>query len=261
MLIREFIKVLWDDWVALMSGIASIALAFWAAYFPPTDVVAGRTLLWLASVICFILAAYRIWSKEFKARQAAERLLEAERQQKTPALSGKIEQVMTGDIPNVGAQLFIYMAVGNAGAKSVAEGWSLRIEASDFDVTIRPTYIPEELPLYNGSGKHIATLYSRDTIYEKAMTPIECGSVIRGVLRYILEGIPAERIDKPGNKLTVMFADFLGNPYAASYSYTGNKAPPMYLPGAGQPFSNLEEGPPPKPKQTVQRAKKGRSKK
>lgn len=258
--IRGFFKVLWDDWVALMSGIASIALAFWAAYYPPADVATGKALLWITAVLCFILAAYRIWSKEHAARLEAERLLEAERQQKTPSLNGKIEQVVTGDVPDVGAQLFIYMAVGNAGAQSVAEGWTLRIESTNLDVTIRPTHIPDEFSLYDGSGRTITTLHGRDAIYEKAMTPIERGRIIRGVLRYIVEGIPADRIRTPGNKLTVAFDDFLGNSYAASYTYTGNKIPPMYLPGSGQPFGNLDE-PPPKPKQAVPRTKKRKGRK
>lgn len=64
MYIREYASALWEDWVALMSGAASIGLAFWAAYFPPQNVQAGRTLLFLCAAACFIISSYRIWRNE-----------------------------------------------------------------------------------------------------------------------------------------------------------------------------------------------------
>lgn len=69
MRIREYIAALWTDWLVLMSGIASVALAFWAAYFPPTNIQAGRTLLWISAVICFAFASYRIWTRERDERE------------------------------------------------------------------------------------------------------------------------------------------------------------------------------------------------
>jgi hypothetical protein len=49
-----------------MSGIASIVLAFWAAYIPPANTQAGRTLLWIAAAACFVISSYRIWSTEHR---------------------------------------------------------------------------------------------------------------------------------------------------------------------------------------------------
>lgn len=61
---HRFLLAFWGNWTALMSGIASIALAFWAAAFPPTD--NGRQLLLVASIACLFLAAYQLWVKEAK---------------------------------------------------------------------------------------------------------------------------------------------------------------------------------------------------
>jgi hypothetical protein len=81
MYLKEYFKALIHDWIAIMSGIASIILAFWVAYFPPTTAAAGRTLLWLTAVICFVLSSYRIWLKEHKEvlAQAAELQAKSER--------------------------------------------------------------------------------------------------------------------------------------------------------------------------------------
>jgi hypothetical protein len=68
--LREYIAVLWADWVALMSGLASVLLAVWVVFFPPTDVYASRTLLWIATVACFLVSSYRIWASERNASLA-----------------------------------------------------------------------------------------------------------------------------------------------------------------------------------------------
>jgi hypothetical protein len=64
MRIREYIAALWADWLGLMSGVASLALAVWVVFFPPLDIYGSRTLLWIAVVVCLLFASYRIWSKE-----------------------------------------------------------------------------------------------------------------------------------------------------------------------------------------------------
>jgi hypothetical protein len=67
MRIREYLAVLYEDWMALMSGIAAVVLAFLYAYWsPPPEVV--RTLLLIASLICLFIASYRVWLKERQAR-------------------------------------------------------------------------------------------------------------------------------------------------------------------------------------------------
>jgi hypothetical protein len=69
--LREYACAIYKDWVARMSGPASILLAFWAAYFPPARPVLQATL-WLAAVLCFIFASYRIWVKEHNSLLAKQ---------------------------------------------------------------------------------------------------------------------------------------------------------------------------------------------
>src|SRR6185295_96383 len=74
MYLKAYFIALAHDWLALMSGIASVIVAFFAAYFPPTSVAAVRTTLWVTAVVCFVVSSYRVWVKEhIKAKTTLER--------------------------------------------------------------------------------------------------------------------------------------------------------------------------------------------
>jgi hypothetical protein len=66
MYLKAYFAALAHDWLALMSGIASVIVAFFSAYFPPVNVAAGRTTLWITAVVCFVCSSYRVWVKEHK---------------------------------------------------------------------------------------------------------------------------------------------------------------------------------------------------
>jgi hypothetical protein len=59
----KFLSAWSKDWTALMSGIASIALLFWAAIWPPSQDQL-RHGLFMVSGLCFVIGSYRIWSRE-----------------------------------------------------------------------------------------------------------------------------------------------------------------------------------------------------
>ena len=70
-MLKEYFAALWADWVARMSGIASVILAFLAAYLE-FIVKHGKAVLWVTAALCLIIASYRIWAKEHKAVLAAQ---------------------------------------------------------------------------------------------------------------------------------------------------------------------------------------------
>lgn len=70
-MLKKYFAAVWADWVARMSGIASIILAFLAAYFE-FIVKHGKAVLWITAALCFIIASYRIWAKEHMAVLAAQ---------------------------------------------------------------------------------------------------------------------------------------------------------------------------------------------
>jgi hypothetical protein len=73
MSIREFLAhiqlyfiTLANDGIGLISGIASVLVGFWAAYFPPTAEKA-KVVLWVTVALCFFLASFRVWLREHRA--------------------------------------------------------------------------------------------------------------------------------------------------------------------------------------------------
>jgi len=84
----EYLSSLLADWKGLMSGVASIVCAFWAAYDPPTGGKA-KALLWLAAGVCLIFASYRIWLTERRRRSVAEAKLGR------PLLTGFFQDIST----------------------------------------------------------------------------------------------------------------------------------------------------------------------
>jgi hypothetical protein len=116
MFVREYARALWEDWVALMSGVASVVFAVWAAYFPPADVFAARTLLWVAAVLCFLVSSYRIWANEHR------KLLEETERHTSPNPTGRIGEVYiedTGTERQEESYLVIQVFVENHGATPV----------------------------------------------------------------------------------------------------------------------------------------------
>src|SRR5438094_9829565 len=57
-----YLRVFSSDWVAVMSGGASLLLAALAHYL--REPVVPAKWLWIAAALCFILASYKVWEKE-----------------------------------------------------------------------------------------------------------------------------------------------------------------------------------------------------
>lgn len=98
--IRKYFTALWENWLTLMSGIASIILAFVVAlFFPVADVSTNRLLLSSATVACFIISSYRVWANEHKKSLALENriaeLIAEHKEQNKPVLQIVEKQLET----------------------------------------------------------------------------------------------------------------------------------------------------------------------
>jgi hypothetical protein len=71
--IVAFIRAIYDDWKALMSGIASILLSVLAAVGPTK---LPHWAFWLAAGFCLLLACFRVWTGERREREALEKRVE-----------------------------------------------------------------------------------------------------------------------------------------------------------------------------------------
>jgi hypothetical protein len=109
MRVREYIVALWADWLALMSGIASVVLAFCAAFFPPANVQAGRTLLFVAAVLCLAFASYRMWARQ---QSEIDKLTAHKLTFEIDAPRSKV--TVNGDIDEFNVVLHLYICFHNA---------------------------------------------------------------------------------------------------------------------------------------------------
>jgi hypothetical protein len=66
---QAFLTALIHDWISLMSGLAGVALTIVSVFGP---VSLQGPFFWIAALACLLVAAYRVWLAEYKAR---ERLL------------------------------------------------------------------------------------------------------------------------------------------------------------------------------------------
>ena len=59
----EYIRAVYKDWVALMSGVASLSLGFLAT-FTEYAIRHAKAMLWVAAAVCFAITSYRVWAQE-----------------------------------------------------------------------------------------------------------------------------------------------------------------------------------------------------
>jgi integrase-like protein len=67
--LMTFIRSFWPDWIARMSGGASLVLTFWGIVW---NHPIKRWHVFLAAFICYFLASFRVWQKESQKRRRAE---------------------------------------------------------------------------------------------------------------------------------------------------------------------------------------------
>ena len=132
--------------------------------------------------------------------------------------------------------VFMLISVKNLGAPSIAEGFRLSIKYRDIKTETRPTFIPDGYTLTGEDGKTLAKFTRNEAIYEKTITPIPKGALVRGWLRYHVTNIPDSVRHLSGLIYTVHFTDITDKEYATTYTSTGIKSEPTYLPGSEQPF-------------------------
>jgi len=58
-----FVCAIVSDWIAAMSTIGSVALCVYAGLWNSS---ASRVAIFIAAALCFLLAAYRVWNKQFE---------------------------------------------------------------------------------------------------------------------------------------------------------------------------------------------------
>jgi hypothetical protein len=68
--IRQFLRALWQDWLALMSSLASVTLSAIGAWY---EKAMPGLAFWIAAIVCLLFAAFRVWQQEHQTVMQLER--------------------------------------------------------------------------------------------------------------------------------------------------------------------------------------------
>jgi hypothetical protein len=75
-------------------------------------------------------------------------------------------------------------------------------------------------------------LVRSDMLSEKTLRPIERGGTQSGWLRFILKGVTADHLRKPGTEVVLSFRDILEHTYEARHLIGSQPIPPQPAPNS-----------------------------
>ena len=184
----EYCSGLFDHWVALMSGVISLAIGIFlrvghrlgklSHFSDATD------LCFVAiGLICLFIAGYRTWLDEHRA-------LLTERQFNEPKLSATIQSTAIGQPYGQPDETSIVLVIDvmNAGADSIADHWNLAVKIGDDLYSPRPMGLDPTavVAVMDTSGNRI-TYSGAQALYNVSVkAPIPRGGKVIGILMYTL---------------------------------------------------------------------------
>jgi hypothetical protein len=208
--LRGFFVAIIADWVALMSGIASVALTILGVV--RRWEVLPRRALWIAALVCFFIAAARVWTDEHRARLAAEKRLE---QLTIPDLSGVIDFVSVAPAGENAQDSIItlYAEIKNLGAPSVVDTFSMKVRSKDGKEVVllslgRPS---KDVQLFADIPGQYGLLPVDEFLPIKAITqPVPKGGKTYGWTWGLAKGIRKTELMNPESRIFLSFDDVTG---------------------------------------------------
>lgn len=103
-----FIRSFWPDWMARMTGGASLVLTLWGIVW---NHPIKRWHVFLAAFVCYFLASFRVWQKEYRRRRES-----------TPIVAGVLERFESRSAYLVKRYTEVRDQFGNRGQEAVPDG-------------------------------------------------------------------------------------------------------------------------------------------
>jgi hypothetical protein len=190
MYLRKFFAAWYSDWTGRMSGSLSIALTFWATFFPP-NADKARLMLLTAAIISFILGSYHVWAKAHEARNQ-------ELEKNTyPEITGEVEEAHVYTRTTQKSLMITFISllvslVNTRPAVTTIKRYKLKVLIGDKEYEARnipfrdvaleqPEFDRYGLPMYGEKS----TEEFKD-LEEEKFVPRERGVIFRGWLRFAL---------------------------------------------------------------------------
>src|ERR1700683_4209500 len=133
--------------------------------------------------------------------------------------------------PISGTFAIVFASIHNVGSPTSIENWHLAAvmaDGSQTDATL--AVLPPSMD-FNMSNATFS-IPNTDALYDKTMTPIPSGAIIRGVLFFVFENVHRATIEEPGTLFRLSFEDVTGRSRSADFVWTGlNNGQMGYIPG------------------------------
>jgi hypothetical protein len=221
--ISGFLSALSESWVALMSGIASVVLAFTGVLYGfvwKKDLPARA--LWSAALVCFFIASIKVWTIEHTARLSLEKHLQ---ELTAPKLFGSIVFVSVASATDPKDSVVTLLAnIKNTGAPSIADSMSVKIRLKNGrEIRLASVIIPPSVTLSSDDSEPRSIVLLRDNyLPTKAMSqPIVNGAAVTGWTWGLAKGASKDEVIEPGTIIILFFTDVTGKYWEISKTMTG----------------------------------------
>ena len=134
--IVPFILAVGSEWVALMSGIASVAIAVWLQINKKS--VIGSGVSWATGILCLFLAFFLAWRKEHVA--LVQQQAEVERLSKPIFVVELLQSISGYDALRDATLVFMTVKVTNRGSDSSIVEWHVHYKSKTLDQDVRWFY-------------------------------------------------------------------------------------------------------------------------
>lgn len=213
----DYLQALASDWVALMSGIAGVALTLVGAFLNWQS-VPGR-VVWTVAVICLACASVRIWyiehAKVAEEQKKNTQLEQTLKEQFYPALEGEILNVGFPDYltPNKSPnkiRVAVMAYIRNTGMDSFVDGWTLSVSLPDGRTEKTEISYKVENEKFRIGDKGF-TFSEKDALDSKGL--VRRGDKVGGILIFEFNGLPRELLMQKGSRFMLFFKDVRGKLY------------------------------------------------
>jgi hypothetical protein len=135
--------------------------------------------------------------------------------------------------------VFVELSIRNLGMQSMVESYHLHLRHNGKETTFVPTRVGKEMTLKDLKRGLTFTFHESDAMYEKTVSPIGTGALVRGWLFYILDGVNYSTLSETNSRQWVVsFTDAADKEYfVTNTAYQSTQVPPpTFPPGVEYPI-------------------------
>jgi hypothetical protein len=223
---RAFLEAIGGDTVSLLSGIGSVALLIFGltAFY---NKAVPRWIVLIVAALCFIFAAFRVWTTEHRLRLSAERELAQKFTPDFVLVFGQGSSHLSHGITYIS----LFGELLNRGADSMARNWSAHYKSSTLDDKCDVVLnLGTNRILLRGGHEEAVTTADNDLV---ALTSknIPRGESRSGVLTLGVSGDHIKEVISGDATIIVTVHDYMGTPYTGGYKGSGKPEEFQPIPG------------------------------